>query len=239
MARLPIPGGDVDEWGSILNSYLQISHNTDGTLVQEAVSQAGAVTSVNGRAPASGDITLTADDLDDITTTAPVDGQVLTYSAATGKWRNQTPATSPVTSVVGQTGAITGTQIAADTALTGTFAQLAGATFTGHVSPAAVTLVFGSSIAVNAALGNIFNLTLTSSSGTLANPTNPLEGQILRLRIIQGAGAPYSLAYDTAYAFGAAGKPVLSATAGSVDIVAFEYVASKSAWCYIGAGLGF
>ena len=159
-ARLPTPGGDVGDWGNILNSYLQVSHNTDGTLIPNAVAQAGA---------------------------APLDG----------------------------------------------------AQFTGYVSPASSTLAFGSSIAVNAALGNTFNLTLTASTGTLANPANPIEGQVIRFRITQGSGAPYSLAYGTAYNFGAAGQPVLSTTAGAVDILAFEYVASLSVWCYVGAGLGF
>lgn len=31
MARLPIPGGDADEWAGILNEFLRVSHNEDGT----------------------------------------------------------------------------------------------------------------------------------------------------------------------------------------------------------------
>lgn len=31
MARLPTPGGDDDQWGTILNDYLSQGHNTDGT----------------------------------------------------------------------------------------------------------------------------------------------------------------------------------------------------------------
>lgn len=38
MARLPQPGGDEGTWGSILNDYLKVSHNSDGTV------KAGAVT---------------------------------------------------------------------------------------------------------------------------------------------------------------------------------------------------
>lgn len=159
-ARLPIPGSDVGDWGNILNTYLEVSHNADGTLTPGAVQQAGA---------------------------APLDG----------------------------------------------------AKFTGFVSPAASVLTFGSSIAVDASLANTFNLTLTASTGTLANPTNAVEGQVIRFRITQGSGAPFSIAYGSAYNFGAAGQPVLSTTAGAVDILAFEYVSSLSAWCYIGAGLGF
>lgn len=31
MARLPVPGGDVDGWAGILNEFLRVSHNEDGT----------------------------------------------------------------------------------------------------------------------------------------------------------------------------------------------------------------
>jgi len=31
MARLPVPGGDVDAWAALLNEYLLIAHNPDGT----------------------------------------------------------------------------------------------------------------------------------------------------------------------------------------------------------------
>lgn len=32
MARLPTPGGDENTWGDVLNDFLQVSHNADGTL---------------------------------------------------------------------------------------------------------------------------------------------------------------------------------------------------------------
>lgn len=31
MARLPIPGSDEGAWGDILNNFLSIEHNSDGT----------------------------------------------------------------------------------------------------------------------------------------------------------------------------------------------------------------
>src|SRR5687768_6723672 len=31
MARLPQPGGDADKWAELLNEYLLVSHNPDGT----------------------------------------------------------------------------------------------------------------------------------------------------------------------------------------------------------------
>lgn len=32
MARLPVPGSDASNWGDILNEFLLVEHNTDGTL---------------------------------------------------------------------------------------------------------------------------------------------------------------------------------------------------------------
>jgi len=37
MARLPNPGGDDNTWGNILNDYLLVAHDTDGTLKADAV----------------------------------------------------------------------------------------------------------------------------------------------------------------------------------------------------------
>ncbi len=42
MARLPIPGSDDGTWGDILNTYLEVSHNSDGTLITSALASAGA-----------------------------------------------------------------------------------------------------------------------------------------------------------------------------------------------------
>lgn len=52
MARLPIPGGDDGTWGDILNNYLSIEHNSDGT--QKTLSMAkggtGATNAMDARA---------------------------------------------------------------------------------------------------------------------------------------------------------------------------------------------
>lgn len=43
-ARLPTPGSDDGDWGEILNAYLLVSHNSDGTLLTSAITAAGAGT---------------------------------------------------------------------------------------------------------------------------------------------------------------------------------------------------
>lgn len=45
MARLPQPGGDTGTWGDILNDFLSVAHNTDGTL---KTGSGGAAGDVNG-----------------------------------------------------------------------------------------------------------------------------------------------------------------------------------------------
>src|SRR5579875_2072729 len=51
MARLPIPGSDDDTWGTILNQFLEVSHNGDGTLMTTAISGAGAELTSNKGQP--------------------------------------------------------------------------------------------------------------------------------------------------------------------------------------------
>jgi hypothetical protein len=112
-------------------------------------------------------------------------------------------------------------------------------TAVGPVAPAVTALTFGTSIAVDAAFGNAFNLTLTASTGTIANPTNPVDGQVIRFRIKQDATGSRTVAWGTAYDFGASSAPVLSTGASKTDIAAFEYDAGISKWCFLGAGLGY
>lgn len=115
-----------------------------------------------------------------------------------------------------------------------------GATVPAYLAPTVSTLTFVGSgtTLVNAALSNAFNLTLTASTTTLGNPTNSVDGQVIRFRITQGGAGSFTLAYGTAYDFGAAGSPTLTTTAAKVDVLAFEYIASLTKWCYLGAVLG-
>lgn len=116
-----------------------------------------------------------------------------------------------------------------------------GATLPAYLAPKVVTLTFVGSgtTLVDASLGNAFNLTLTASTTTLGNPSNSVDGEVIRVRITQGAGGSFTLAYGANYDFGAGSAPTLSTTAAKVDILGFEYVASISKWCYLGSGLGF
>lgn len=132
-----------------------------------------------------------------------------------------------------------GSAAAAQSAAEAASVPRAGGTMTGALAPAVAALTFATTVAVNAALGNAYALTLTASTATLGTPSNPVDGQVIRVRVIQDATGGRTLAYSAAYDFGAAGAPTLSAGASKVDILGFEYVASLSKWCYLGSGLGF
>ena len=51
MARLPTIDGDPGDWGIILNAFLEVSLNSDGTIQTGAIQQAGGITSINGMVP--------------------------------------------------------------------------------------------------------------------------------------------------------------------------------------------
>lgn len=138
-----------------------------------------------------------------------------------------------------------GSAAAAQSAAEAASVPLAGGTMTGALAPAVAALTFATTVAVNAALANAFALTLTASTATLGTPSNPVDGQVIRVRVIQDGTGGRTLAYSAAYDFGAAGAPALSSGANKADILGFEYVATVingaalDKWCYLGSGLGF
>lgn len=133
---------------------------------------------------------------------------------------------------------------------TANVAVLSGAAFTGPVSTTGTlggsqsvtagvaVLTFGTTITVNASLAGHFRVTLTASTGTIANPTSPTDGQKITFEIIQDATGGRSVAWGTAFDFGTAGTPPLTATANKRDLIGFCYSSSASAWLYAGASAG-
>jgi hypothetical protein len=116
-----------------------------------------------------------------------------------------------------------------------------GAAFPAYVAPKVTALTDGSSVALNAALGNEFSWTLGAGSHTLAAPSNPVDGQAIRIRVkYSGSFTPE---FNAVFDFGAAGAPAWSAASGKTDVVAFVYDAALNdaagSWYYAGAALGF
>jgi len=119
----------------------------------------------------------------------------------------------------------------------GTAIQLLGGTLRTYLASAVVALTDGATIATNASQGNVFAVTIAGDR-TISNPTNPVDGQVIRYRITQGTGGNFTLSFGNAFDFGAAGAPTLSTSAGKVDILGFEYIAALTSWCYLGSALG-
>lgn len=231
MANLPTPGKDAGTWGNILNEFLEVSHNGDGTLKSSSVNGAlsDSLSTIASSHPAAGDVTLNGHKVTNL-----ANGVAATDAVAFG----QLPTSSaPLPLAEGGTGinAASNTVLLSDLGA----AQLAGSSFTGFVAPKVVFLTYNSTINVDASQGNVFQVTLTASNGTIANPINPLDGQLLRFRIAQDGTGTRTVLWGNAYDFGstngtANGAPTLTTTASKTDVLAFEYYAAISKWMYLG-----
>jgi hypothetical protein len=105
-------------------------------------------------------------------------------------------------------------------------------------APAVVALTDAATIAVNAALGNVFRVTLAGNR-TLGAPANPADGQQIDFEFTQGAGGSHTLAYNAAYEFSTTiASPTLSTAAGDVDLLSFRYSAVASKWRCLRVVLG-
>jgi|GEM_PF-3230053 len=139
MARLPTPGGDDGTWGDVLNSFLAVSHNADGSLVRDGDITAAkakadtAVQQVNGKSGTN--ITITTSDIGAINSAKlGVANGVATLDSNGLVPTSQLPAGSggggAVDSVNGQTGTVvlTANDIdgLADVATSGDYADLTG-----------------------------------------------------------------------------------------------------------------
>jgi hypothetical protein len=101
MARLPKTGGDEGQWGDILNAFLEVEHNTDGTLkkagdIATAKSNAATALSTAQSAQTKANAALSSsssiDDLSDVSTSGATTGQVLKFDGTT--WLPGTDADS-------------------------------------------------------------------------------------------------------------------------------------------------
>jgi hypothetical protein len=108
----------------------------------------------------------------------------------------------------------------------------------GYIAPAVVALTDGATIAVDAALGNDFRVTIAGSR-TINDPTSAVDGQRITFQITQGSGGGFIVTWGSAFDFGAAGVPTLSTAAGKTDVLGFIYNAALSSWLCVGSALGF
>jgi hypothetical protein len=125
---------------------------------------------------------------------------------------------------------------------TGTAGNLGGgAVFPSYVAPQVTALSDGSSVALNAGLGNDFRWTLGGAGHTLAAPSSPTDGQAITIAI-KYTGS-YTPLFNSVFDFGTGGQPSWSAINGKTDYVGFRYDAALNAsagrWAYQGAITGY
>lgn len=104
---------------------------------------------------------------------------------------------------------------------------------------APVTLADGATIATDASLADLYRVTLAGNR-TLANPTSPTDGQLVRWEITQDGTGSRTLALDTKFVYGADLPSItLSTTAGKTDILGAVYHQASDKWRVVAFAKGF
>lgn len=104
---------------------------------------------------------------------------------------------------------------------------------------ATVALTDAATITSNAALGNVFTVTL-GGSRTIANPTNPTDGQKIIFRLKQDGVGSHTVTWDTNFRFSTdIPLPTLTTTAAKTDYIGFIYNATDAKWDCLAVTKGF
>lgn len=114
MARLPVPGSDSGTWGNVLNDFLSVEHNADGTLKESGTLASKAedtsVIHTTGNETISGTKTFNSSPI------VPTPGSATAAANKSYVDAAVSGVSAPVTSVNGQTGAVslTAADVSAD-----------------------------------------------------------------------------------------------------------------------------
>ena len=105
--------------------------------------------------------------------------------------------------------------------------------------PKIITLVDQATITIDAALGNVFRVTLEDNR-TLGEPSNPVDGQTIRIYVVQDGAGNRTLAYNAIFKFtDDIPSPTLSTAAAAIDILVFSYLSTNSKWNCLGVSKGY
>ena len=189
MARLPSPGGDTGTWGDILNQFLTVGHNPDGSLKNtvdliSSQSISGSktfVTSPTVPTPTLGGDTANKSYVDNVVSTGPTGPIGATgasgpagVTGATGA--GVTGATGPI-GASGPAGA-TGATGAGVTGATGPIGASGPAGATGATGATGVTAISGATdVAITSPIDGQL-LIFTASTNKWTNQTDPSVASI-------------------------------------------------------------
>lgn len=102
-----------------------------------------------------------------------------------------------------------------------------------------VTLVDAAPIATDAALGNLFRVTL-GNNRTLANPTNPADGQRVTWAFLQDGTGGRTITLDTKFKLGTDLTAIVLSTAPNLrDFMGAIYNSTTDLWYVVSFIRGF
>lgn len=105
----------------------------------------------------------------------------------------------------------------------------------GKATTEVALFVNSGSATPNCALSNVFRLLVTGDV-TLANPINPLSGQVINIILKQDDTGGHTITLGGKYTFAGGTAPTLSTGAGEKDLLSCQYDAVDDAWlCSHGA----
>ncbi|MEV4613503.1 glycosyl hydrolase family 28-related protein [Kitasatospora sp. NPDC049258] len=108
-----------------------------------------------------------------------------------------------------------------------------------RVNPAPVTLTDAATIATNAALGNLFRVTLKGNR-TLGTPTNPTDGQRITWELVQDGTGSRALVLSAAFGLGATiSSTTLTTTPNKRDFLTAVYNTTAAKWYVINFVKGY
>jgi hypothetical protein len=98
-------------------------------------------------------------------------------------------------------------------------------------NPHVVAIAYAATLSTDAASGDIFDVTLTDNA-TLANPSNPVNGQTLRWRLTQDGTGSRSVTLGDKFNLPASATSPLpfSTAANKMDVLAATYHAGRDKW---------
>lgn len=211
MTRLPSPNGDDSTWGSVLNDYLAVEHNNDGTHKTAAPGGgiADATTTIKGRVRLAGDLGGTAD-----TPTVPALG-----------------AKAPINGAV-FSGSVTLPANPSNTTHAATKAYVDSTLGSGGSGPVATRIVTlpnsGASLLLDLAAGDIFEITLTTNC-SIALTNMPFVGSF-GLILHQDASGGRTVTFSFPVAWPANTPPALASGAQKRDDLTFLTTTGGNVW---------
>ena len=119
----------------------------------------------------------------------------------------------------------------------GTGLSITGTTLNSSSGTSAVVaLTDGATVTVDCSLGSNFRWTI-GGNRTFANPTNPTDGQVINVRIIQDGTGNRTWTLGSKFYF-SGGDPVLSTAANAKDFISCQYDVTDDTWfCSIIKGM--